>query len=56
MSLANLTPFSDSNNSDWCFNDPTNAMLLISCDSNRFKAICTELEVERRLNNITEGA
>lgn len=33
----------------------TNAILLISTDSNRFKSVCAEMAVDRYLNSITEG-
>ena len=45
INLPDLTPFT--NGKDWWNKEPLNAMLLISYESNRHKAICFEMELDR---------
>jgi len=50
--LPDLTPFI--NGSDWWNNDSTNALLLLSCDSNKFKNLCIETRIDEHLERLTK--
>jgi len=48
--LPDLTPFT--NGSEWWNKDSTNALLLISYESNRYKKECIECHINRCLENL----